>query len=386
MKKYSKFTFIVFIVLFVSCNKESKKENLEIINIPKIKGFAEEKYKTSIIDTTHIIQLETNEKSLITSISKVVISDKSVYVYDGTIQRLLEFDLEGSFIRKIGSKGKGPGEYQSMSAFELSESKIIIHNIAERKNIEYNIKDGKFIKSTPIDLRSLELHNFNSNSYIANTHNIIQKGGKKEYSIAFIDKASMKVKPALKSSDKIGRLFDSNSISGRENNEFYYHRPYTYSIFEISKNQKIKEAYKINFGDRSIPNKMYKNSEKIDVEEFDNEIIRKEFVHLSNVYINNGKILLSTVKGNKTDIILHSLDTKKTYSLKNSLDSKLDKLVLINTQNRFIGSKDDFIISYVDPVRVFSEKKEGIFNNKYLRKIDKNDNPILTLTKFKKDI
>jgi len=384
------FLILIIAVIFTSCRNISKKNNdIEVIEIPKIDSFLEKPNLESVIDTTFAIQLDTNDKAILGDITKVEIKDKKVFVFDLFSQILLEFNLKGEFIREIGVKGRGPEEYKSMDAFILDGDKIIINDSVGRKIIEYNIENGEFIRTIPIELYTLEFYGFNSNTYIANIHNYHQADGKKDYSIAFVDKTNMKITKKLKSINKIARLVTTYSISGDKNTDFYFHQPYSHFIYKISETQEIEKAYKIDFKDRSIPEKtLQENAKKEDSRKLAAEINRKKFAFVMYVHVKDNNVILPVNKGEKNYNFLYSLNTKKAYLINNnnSIDNELDKLFL--SYGSIVGSNGDFIISHIDPGEFFSEnKKENIINStKFTKKISRNDNPILILTKFRKDI
>jgi len=71
------------------------------------------------IESVKYIPLETNNSCLIADASFVSLYDEFILVADSKHNVFL-FDLNGKFIRKIGIKGKGPGEYQTILAMPLT--------------------------------------------------------------------------------------------------------------------------------------------------------------------------------------------------------------------------------------------------------------------------
>ena len=61
------------------------------------------------------IPLETTSECLIGSIKDVEFND--TYIFVSQVDRLLQFEINGKFIRQIGSQGRGPEEYLSVGDF-----------------------------------------------------------------------------------------------------------------------------------------------------------------------------------------------------------------------------------------------------------------------------
>ncbi len=84
------------------------------------------------------IQLETTQASLISNIDKIQTKDGKMYILDIRSSSLLVFDLSGKFIRKIGNKGNGPGEYVMITDFALRDSVILAMDAMQMKMMLYD--------------------------------------------------------------------------------------------------------------------------------------------------------------------------------------------------------------------------------------------------------
>lgn len=67
-----------------------------------------------IFSKAEIIPLETVDSSFISWMRKIYPIDENLYVYDYWLQNLNVFDHKGNFIRRVGKRGQGPGEYRNM--------------------------------------------------------------------------------------------------------------------------------------------------------------------------------------------------------------------------------------------------------------------------------
>jgi hypothetical protein len=104
----------------------------------------------SLIDTAsyRVVKLETTDNSLIGEVSKVeVVNDRIIVLDERDSESVFMFDGQGNFIRQIGRKGRGPGEYTNAVNFvvDYDNSHIIVSDEGGRKQLFYDF-DGRFIK------------------------------------------------------------------------------------------------------------------------------------------------------------------------------------------------------------------------------------------------
>lgn len=127
MKKIIPFAILIIVLLLVKCsfNKSSKTNNKseinnkiasQVLNFPKS---GKDTLKTSYFaDTVKFIPLETNKESFMYDITKLWIND-SVILISCRRAGLLMFQQNGKFVRRIGNRGSGPGEYMQASLILL---------------------------------------------------------------------------------------------------------------------------------------------------------------------------------------------------------------------------------------------------------------------------
>jgi hypothetical protein len=134
---------------------------------------------SNFCDSVATIILETTKESLLSNVDKAVIVNDRVYVFDSTHERagiILEFDMTGKFIRRIGSVGRGPGEYIRIFDFAIDELNGLLYILDNATNrvISYNLENGRYVNDilmkqnrasvhviAPVgDLIYTDLHNF----------------------------------------------------------------------------------------------------------------------------------------------------------------------------------------------------------------------------------
>ena len=133
--------YIIIIVCFIaasSCqNKPFPQDSpiaLNLINIP----LREEKL-SEFIEELSYIKLENSIP--IKSIRKIQISDKLIVVSEG--RRLFLFDIHGNYIREIGKRGRGPGEFSYIIDFtlDIEANNLFILN-SNGQILKYSITEG----------------------------------------------------------------------------------------------------------------------------------------------------------------------------------------------------------------------------------------------------
>jgi hypothetical protein len=123
-------------------NKSRVNDNIgaQVIHLPKS---GEDSLKASYFaDTIIYVPLETNEESLIRMIEKIWVNDSLILIYCEQAGILL-FRHNGQFIRKIGKRGKGPGEYEKVFHFDVIRDTIYVSPVGKRALIRYTF-DGVF--------------------------------------------------------------------------------------------------------------------------------------------------------------------------------------------------------------------------------------------------
>lgn len=155
----SSFTIIL---LFSNCSKRRDIVIPENIKKYSVENFDDKSFFqwNEFVAKIDVIQLETTDNSLLGDITKGVIDGNNIFIQDRKLQCLLNFDTSGKFIKKLGKKGQGPGEYLEIRDFCLLDD--CIYTLDYRKIHSYNKKTGEYIESILFDTNN----GFNPMSFI----------------------------------------------------------------------------------------------------------------------------------------------------------------------------------------------------------------------------
>lgn len=106
---------------------------------------------SEIADSIRLIPLETNDKSLIKRLMAANILQTKEYLFLPWLEKLFQFTKDGKFIRTIGRKGNGPGEFTWISQIDVDEEKGLVYMLTTSAKINiYEMETGKFIRAMKV--------------------------------------------------------------------------------------------------------------------------------------------------------------------------------------------------------------------------------------------
>lgn len=314
----SKYLLIPILFFLLSCkdNNVIEKNNFKNqITFPPSNVIEEEAVKISeIIDTTIIVKLETNKECLIGSPKKIKIYNNHIFVLDDKTG-LLEFDMKGGFIQKIGRIGNGPTEYRSPKSFDIDElkKKILIYDRSTLKLLKYNLKGG-FEEALKVKIYS---SNFAvdkyTGDYIFDTYleSQVNSQDEKQYSIIKTDKKG-NISSRFQETNEDQNALKLGSTYNLFNNSavILYNSPFKNEIYQIEGN-KIVPFLSFGFKGKAIPDKLDYN---IDIRDFVKEIEEKKYEYFDNrfgYFLINNSLLFTVYRDGYYENYIYNLETKK---------------------------------------------------------------------------
>ncbi len=251
------FKISAIILLLISCKSEID-DTIPIIemesNIGNFKPFRLGELNCEL----EYVVLETKSNSLLREIRFIDISNDYIVVGDG--ERCLLFDRKGRYIRNIGSRGKGPGEYNYTSQIKILESRIYIPDPITNKINIYS-SSGEFIDDikTPGGFRnSIYSHNW---KLLTDTTFFIQipnNSGNQEYRIALINDVGEISKGYLNTTfytphnPAAYRSYNIQAYFYNRNDKIYFMESRIDTIWQVGEKY-LEPAYSINRGKYGFP-------------------------------------------------------------------------------------------------------------------------------------
>ncbi len=128
------------------------------------------------IDQTKFVALETTRESLISAIEKITIYNGRIYILDNVNRSFLIFNEVGKFVKKVGSYGRGPGEFINPINFFINEKKeeLLILDDKASKILKFSLT-GDFLDEKYIGFRFNDFMMLNDTTYAVNTDTRINK-------------------------------------------------------------------------------------------------------------------------------------------------------------------------------------------------------------------
>ena len=244
---------VFFLICCLFCAAQSTKvldsKDKRIIDLDKAK-YPDTCFSASnLYKSAKIIPLETNASCLIGSIDKIQVIDQYILILDGyNAKSLFVFDKEGRFVRKIGSVGQGPGEYNSIGDFTIdrdSKTVYIKDGRASSRIYQYDLTTGKYIQLVVLErlAGSAGMRSFVSIGGNLYASALFSDHSTNNYLLFSIDEASGKEKNNFLNvmeynkgfSNLTGQSADDRAFFSRENGEVIFVQPLMNHIIEITK-------------------------------------------------------------------------------------------------------------------------------------------------------
>ena len=106
---------------------------------------------SEIADSIRYIPLETNNKCLIRGLKGSNIIRTKEYFFLPWIDKLFQYTKDGKFIRTLGRKGGGPGEFNWIMQIDVDEKKGLVYMLTTTGKINiYSMETGKFIRAMKV--------------------------------------------------------------------------------------------------------------------------------------------------------------------------------------------------------------------------------------------
>lgn len=145
------FLLTLFLILCISCNEGLKKEipntgSFYTIPFAKIVQNKREVKLSEIATDVEFVQFENTPEAFFRDIENVEFTKDYVFIKTWG-QPIFQFSIDGKLVRKVGTMGRGPGEYNSCFKITVDEEneRIYIHNT--NFNITAFNFDGEYIKT-----------------------------------------------------------------------------------------------------------------------------------------------------------------------------------------------------------------------------------------------
>ncbi len=142
------FYYLTYFILLIACHQE-KETGFTVITVDVKQDHPVA--LSEIADEIKTIDLELTDQSMIGKLyfgERVLLMEDYIVIKDG-LHMVYLFDCNGKFIRTIGSKGQGPGEYTHVSDIAVDERNQFIYIAGDQKILQYHF-NGCFISEQTV--------------------------------------------------------------------------------------------------------------------------------------------------------------------------------------------------------------------------------------------
>jgi hypothetical protein len=336
---------------------------------------------------------------------KYIISPNSLYIAAKGIG-ILKFNREGKLLKRIGNKGRGPGEFLYGMNFVVDERSGNIY-LLDPKKIKVYSQSGRFLKDLPYDSyitsHTMPLDIEINNSFLFLPDFVME--GDSKYNWVFIDTLGNLVSQKENSVPHFQTKYGRPGTIYKFDSKIFYYNYYNDTIFSINPDLSNKAMYLFAQGYHRWPRLSTSN---ISFQEFASKTSglflplrmfeTKRFIVIRYYYLHKATIALIDKKTKKTFL---SVENDKSGNSENSgfsLINDLDGGMPLNYLDYYTENDEEYITTLINPfylktyissdefkrsIPKYPEKKKdleilaGGFNN--------TDNPILVMIRLKKN-
>lgn len=369
---------LLFCLLQVNCRNNSDsnvntifplEQSVQIVDINKH------------INSLEFINLEETPNSLMSYVEKILIDNNgNLIILDGR-GGVMTFDSKGFFKKKIGRKGKGPGEYIRLDDICISENGEYLFILQLGSIIKYSLIDNTYLSTIKIPKINFDAISVSGSGgfYLFSANPGEPTSNDEDFTLIEIDGNGKKIKELLPKKD-FGMTQD---IITQSYDKSYILRPICSNhIIYSMKNGEVTPIYKLDFKEKNIPPKFilnYGDDLAISMKEYFNS---KYYKFPYQIHDTKDLLYFATIgpSGKEVDF-LFSKNLKKGI---NWIEKETDREPL-----RILASDEDYFYAVLQPEMIDNYKKNptnnfNILKNLLLNKCPmmSNNNPVLVKVKF----
>lgn len=326
------------------------------------------------------IPLETNDSSLVSTVSDMVFDSSRLYLIDGKSNLVFAFSLSGEFISQVGDVGSGPSEYQYPVNLHIDKTKqeLIVADANTPKLVYYDLKTLKYKRQ----LRSDDY--FTNCAWLPNGDIILASGSsyvtpKRERFYAQITDENLKRKQYICpcSFDPQYRLA-IGSVFYTFQDQVYLNLPFLHSVYQINETT-CEETYAIELKGFQMPDQ---NWLKVNAEEnYFAALSHSDYVSAIQCQETNRYLYVTFLVGGSKDYIAFYDKEQKSSMIYSGYD--FIKETSLNGLSKVITTYNDTFVATINP-DVLKEKGTTIEELAQLsQSLPAESNPILCLFTFK---
>jgi hypothetical protein len=368
----------LFLLLFFSCRERQGAMDAAYLIVPPTANLPENTRFSDLLEEYRYIVPETTEESLFAYISKAYIDRGSLYIFDRwNVDKILVFDVgTGKFLRAIGSQGRGPGEYADLQGFTLDRVRreLLLVDRSGQKVLVYDADSGAFKRSFEVDFYPQNIEYVDENT-------LAYEAGSRDPRLFLTDREGRVLGSYIPYNDK-NEALQINSFSRGTGDEILFRTDLCDSLFTVTPQGPVFSRF-VDFGADALTWDAYKTFPRSELTGLiDRRGARNYRTNIRYYSETDSHIrFLYFDKGTPAIVVYDKKAGAATgYSTAVVNDIVFDKmplLIVAADENWFIGTNDAY--SIVENI----EQTGRTDIPEDLKALSANDNPVITLVKFK---
>ncbi len=135
---------LISVVMLSSCAEKTGMPGFSVFNM-SVRNEAVQIPSEGLIDDVSIVKLDNSTGASVIGIIEDAYESENAY-YIVSSETVYEYAKDGSFVRRIGAKGRGPGEYLNPQGIGMSGGRLYVFDYNTQNILTYG-EDGSFIAS-----------------------------------------------------------------------------------------------------------------------------------------------------------------------------------------------------------------------------------------------
>ena len=390
MKLKLNFIFLL-IILFAGCVQPEKKDILEI----SPEYFVDQEITLSdIADDIEYIPL--SSETFFPFILSPQLTDSLIIFNGGQKKGILEYSRDGSFIREIGSNGRGPGEYKYGHNISIDDKNQKIYIIDQGKFLVYDFKGNLIREKTTSAYNDFSKILYQDNKlYLFATLSDNEYFNSPDYWVildTLENKLSSKKNTTTGFPDSKSAQITTSNLAYKFDNKIFYWNHYNDTVFELQ-GTSYKAAYLFKHDEYRLTPEITGNRENFG--QNNHYIIYHLFESQHYIFIHyrqNRKTQFCIYNKHEDKFINCTSQQNQKVGLINDIDGgmpfPLEEIVKLENGEFLISSINAFELKeyvasddFKSSTPKYPEKKKQL--EQLANSLDENDNPVLILVKLK---
>ncbi|HIR94919.1 MAG TPA: 6-bladed beta-propeller [Candidatus Coprenecus stercorigallinarum] len=135
---------LISVVMLSSCAEKTGMPGFSVFNM-SVRNEVVQIPSEGLIDDVSIVKLDNSSGAPVIGIIEDAYESENAY-YIVSSETVYEYAKDGSFVRRIGAKGRGPGEYLNPQGIGMSGGRLYVFDYNTQNILTYG-EDGSFIAS-----------------------------------------------------------------------------------------------------------------------------------------------------------------------------------------------------------------------------------------------